>query len=278
LILGATVFLAWQLRAQWSQIAAIRPDASWIAAAVGAMAVALWGQVAAWRWNLKVLGACVAFKPLFRVYYTMNLARYIPGKVWSVIGMVAGGTRLGVDPETMSTSVFVGLVSSLVSGLCVGAVTAWAMGEQRLVSLWLMVVPVAALLAVWPPLFRRVATWVLRKLRRNVAVPVVSARLLVRSLLHYGLVWCAYGTAVGVLALSVGSEAFGLYFAIFPLAYLAGYAALFAPGGWGVREGALILLAGGGAVAVAVSLLQRLILTGFELGLFGYSIWSWKHD
>jgi uncharacterized membrane protein YbhN (UPF0104 family) len=266
------------MRAQWPHLAGIRPDGTWILVAVGAIAVALWGQVAAWRWNLRELGAPVAFGPLFRVYYTMNLARYIPGKVWSVAGMVAGGMRLGVDPETMSTSVFVGLVSSLVSGLCVGGATAWAMGEHRLVSVWLVIIPAAALVALWPPLFRRVVTWILLKLRRNVTVPEISGRLLLRSLLHFGLVWCAYGTAVGASALSVGANAFWLYFAVFPLAYLAGYAALFAPGGWGVREGALILLAGGGPAAVAVSLLQRLILTGFELGLFGYSIWSWKHD
>jgi len=45
-----------------------------------------------------------------------------------------------------------------------------------------------------------------------------------------------------------------------------------------VREGALVLMAGGGAAALAVALIQRFMLTGFELALFGYSIWSWKND
>jgi uncharacterized membrane protein YbhN (UPF0104 family) len=278
LVLAALGFLAWRLRQDGSGLAGLHPSAPWLALAVVATMLALAGQVAAWRWNLAQLGARARYGSLFRVYYLTNLARYVPGKVWSLIGMVACGRRLGIHPGIMSASVFLGLTSSLISGLCVGCLAAFAVGEEQLFSAGLIIVPLCAWALMWPPVFRAWAGWLLRRLGMSVVLPSLSGALLARSFLHYALVWCAYACAVGALGESVQAESFGLYFAVFPLAYLAGYAALFAPGGWGVREGTLVLLAGGGPVALAVSLLQRVLLTVFEFGLFGYALWSWRHD
>ena len=278
LVAAALGWLGGEIYIRWAEMTSLSLDGRWFSISIVAFAVALLAQVVAWRWNLVCLGADISYPSLFRLYYTMNLARYIPGKIWSLAGMVAGGTRLGIDGATMFASVFLGLVSSLVSGLCVGVLAAWLMGHLNNVSLLLAGVPVLALAALWPPVFRRWSGWLLRRVRPGSVPPVVSGALLFRSVLHYGLVWCGYAVAVGALALALGASEFGLYFAAFPLAYLAGYAALLAPGGWGVREGALIVLAGGGAIAVAVALWQRLILTVFELGLFAYSVWSWRHD
>lgn len=276
LALGVAAFLYWRLSTDWPAIAATRVDSQWLWWSAVAMSMALTGQVAAWRWNLNQLGEQVGFLNLFRLYYVTNMARYIPGKWWSIVGMVAGGAKLGLSPERLSASVFVGLVSSLVSGLVVGCLGALAIGQEGMLSASFMVVPVLSLLVMVPPVFRWWSTWILRKLGRDAHIPMISGHLLWRSVLHYALVWCFYGTAVGLIAWSVGSESFGLYFAVFPLAYLAGYVALFAPGGWGVREGAIVILAGGGSLALAVALIQRFMLTGFELVLFGYSIWSWR--
>jgi hypothetical protein len=277
---AAVLYLAWRLSSDWPAFAALPLDLGWLGLSAVLFAFALGGQVSAWQWNLRRLGARVPYMALFRVYFITNLGRYIPGKVWSLAGMVAGGRRLGVGAETMSTSVALGLVSSLVSGMGIGGLTALAFGHAGILSGWLALVPLASLLLLWPPLFRAWMSLVLRILKKPAAIPPLTGGLLVRSTLHYALVWCAYAAAVGVLAraFDLGNTAFWLYFAAFPLAYLAGYAALFAPGGWGVREGTLVLLAGGGTAAIAVSLAARLLLTFYELGLFAYSIWSWHHD
>jgi uncharacterized membrane protein YbhN (UPF0104 family) len=265
----------WQ---RWPEIWALQLEWAWLGVAVVCVGVAFAGQVAAWRWNLNQLDVRVSYGPLFRVYFTMNMARYIPGKVWSVAGMVAGGVRLGVDPFQMSVSVALGLVSSLVSGVLVGFGLAWWSGHDLLLSPLFLIIPAGTLVMLLPPVFRTWFGWLWRRWKGHLAVPSISGWMLVRSIAHYALVWTAYGSAVGAMALAVKSGAFALYFAAFPLAYLAGYAALFAPGGWGVRESALVVLCGGGAVALAVSLLQRIILTAGEVVLFAYAVWSGRHD
>jgi glycosyltransferase 2 family protein len=279
--LFAALALAFVAREAWRygpELLALQPSPLWVLAASACVLAAFVGQVWAWQWNVARLGGQVAFMPLFRVYYTMNMARYLPGRIWSLAGTVALGARLGLDAGTLTTSVFVGLVSSLVSGVLLGFGMAGMLGFERLLNPWLLVLPGAALVAVIPPVFRYWSRVLWNRLGREGCPKHLETGALLRSVLHYALVWVAYGLACGCLALAVGAEPFGLYVAAFPLAYLVGYAALFAPGGLGVREGALVWLCGGGAAAVAVSLWQRLVLTVLELLLFALSVWRGRHD
>lgn len=277
----ALLALGWLAREIWTHgpdLWAMESRGAWLVAATGCLLLAFVGQVWAWQWNLAELGARAPFPKLFRVYFTMNMARYLPGKVWSLAGTVALGKRLGLDAGILSTSIFVGLVSSLASGVVTGFSVALILQYDRLLNPWLLIVPVCALFAVLPPVFRLWSGALYRRLRRNGTPPEVRTAVLMRSLLHFTGVWVAYGAACGCLALAVGASPFGLYAAAFPLAYLLGYAAFFAPGGLGVREGALVWLCGGGALAVAVSLWQRLLLTLLEVVLFVFSVWRGRHD
>ena len=277
----ALLALAWLAREIWTngpELWAMESSGTWLLVATGCLLLAFVGQVWAWQWNLAQLGGRASFAKLFRLYFTMNMARYLPGKVWSLAGTVALGKRMGLDPGILSTSVFVGLVSSLASGVVTGFSVALAFQYERLLNPWLLIVPVFALVAVLPPVFRYWSGLLYRRLRRKGTPPYVQTAVLMRSLLHFTGVWVAYAAACGCLALAVGTSPFGLYAAAFPLAYLLGYAAFFAPGGLGVREGALVWLCGGGVLAVAVSLWQRLLLTLLEVVLFVFSVWKGRHD
>lgn len=276
LVAAALAFLAHAAWRHGPELASLRPRWDWLGVSALLVLAAFWGQVWAWQYNLTRLGGRASLGDLFRVYYIMNVTRYIPGKIWSLAGTVALGHRLGVEAGIMSASVFLGLVSSLVSGVLVGFALAFALGFDRLLHPVLLVLPGLALLSVCPPFFRWWSRTLLARFRPDAPLPAFDAKLLLRSLGHYALVWLAYGSACGALALAVGSSEFGLYFSAFPLAYLAGYAAFFAPGGLGVREGALVWMCGGGPVALAVSLLQRVVLTVLEAALFAVCVWSWR--
>lgn len=277
----ALAALGWLVREVWTygpDLVAREPRLEWLCLASGCLLAAFLGQVWAWQWNLARLGARAPYFKLFRVYFTMNMARYLPGKFWSMAGTVALGKRLGLEADVLSTSVVVGLMSSLVSGLLAGFGVAAVFQYERLLNPWMLVAPVLALMAVLPPVFRYWTGLLYRLMRRNGAPPHVRTGILVRSLFHFGGVWVAYAAACSCLAQAVGATPVGLYAAAFPLAYLVGYAAFFAPGGLGVREGALVWLCGGGALAVAVSLWQRLLLTFLEVVLFSVSVWRGRHD
>ena len=90
LVAAALGWLGGEIYIRWAELTSLSLDGRWFSISIVAFAVALLTQVVAWRWNLVCLGADISYPSLFRLYYTMNLARYIPGKIWSLAGMVAG--------------------------------------------------------------------------------------------------------------------------------------------------------------------------------------------
>jgi uncharacterized membrane protein YbhN (UPF0104 family) len=84
--------------------------------------------------------------------------------------------------------------------------------------------------------------------------------------------WIGYGAALWCLARGLLPQS-GLRLqasvAVFTASYLAGFLALFAPGGLGVREGLFILMLQGPlgiGAATALALASRLLLTITEFG------------
>jgi hypothetical protein len=84
--------------------------------------------------------------------------------------------------------------------------------------------------------------------------------------------WIGYGVALLLLARGLLPDVeLGLLpaTAVFTASYLAGFLALFAPGGIGVREGVFILMLQGPigiGAATALAIASRLLLTVTELG------------
>jgi uncharacterized membrane protein YbhN (UPF0104 family) len=92
------------------------------------------------------------------------------------------------------------------------------------------------------------------------------------GILANAVAWVGYGAALWLLARGLLPDA-GLELlpaiAVFTASYLAGFLALFAPGGIGVREGVFILMLQGPigiGAATALAIASRLLLTVTELG------------
>ncbi|MFN2383619.1 MAG: hypothetical protein ABR559_05075, partial [Gemmatimonadota bacterium] len=134
------------------------------------------------------------------------------------------------------------------------------------------IVAAAALtLVVFTPLFGRFHQLARRLARQGGAAVPLSLAERVRLLAGSTAAQFGFCLAFGGFVISTTPLGWG---AIWPLAgvcavgYLAGYLAVFVPGGLGVREGVYALLLANylpGSVAVAVAILSRLWLTGCEL-------------
>ncbi len=74
---------------------AIRPG--WIALSVLAVFATYAIQIASWRRILAGWGQQLAYGRAARIWLFVNLGRYVPGKVWSVAGLVVLAQRAGVD-------------------------------------------------------------------------------------------------------------------------------------------------------------------------------------
>jgi len=231
--------------------------------------------IAAWRITLTGWGRGLDFWSAARIWTVSSLGKYLPGKVWAVAGMAVMAQRAGVGAGPATASAIILQVLAIGTGAAVAALTGWSSlrsaypGAEGGLPALLLLSLLAVVVLLRPD-------WVRRLVR--IAAPDVSVSLtpppgaVAFGVLANTMAWIGYGGALWLLARGLLPEAgLGLMpaIAVFTTSYLAGFLALFAPGGIGVREGVFILMLQGSigiGAATALAVASRLLLTVTELG------------
>jgi uncharacterized membrane protein YbhN (UPF0104 family) len=271
-VAAVVVWMVWRTIARnWNEFRSLHMSLTlhpgWILLSVLVILLSYASSVEAWRRILAGWSQHLPYRQAVRVWLVANLGRYIPGKVWSVAGLMALAQRAGVEPWAAGASAFA--IQAVAIGSAVALVAAATPGAEsplRLAAAGLVAVATIALLT-WPRAARSVARLIgsAEKIRPLPLISVVESAAL-------GLLsWVIHGTAFWLLARGLGLGG-GLSLAtaagVFALGYILGLLALFAPGGVGVREVVLISLltpALGAGGAVALSIASRLLLTLTEV-------------
>lgn len=251
-----------------------RFSSGWIAGSVLVVFASYALLIEAWRRVVLSMGEQLGFFPAARIWFLASLGKYVPGKVWAVAGAAVLAQRAGVDPSAAVAGALVLQALALASGAAAVALTA----RDAFQSLGQGAAPIAgAVIALslagvaalaWQGLLDRIGRFLPASWPRLRAVPPA---MLAAAFIANFIAWTGYGLALLLLArgllpgvvLSL-PRAIG----VFTCSYLAGFIALFAPGGLGPRESVfLLMLAGdiGLKPAAALALASRLLLTGTEV-------------
>ena len=227
-------------------------------------------MIALWNMSLRWCAARIRYWDAARIWFTANLARFLPGAVLQFASLALMASRYGVAPTAATATVLLQQIVLLLTGLIVIAGftpivlhQGWWQGAF-VVALLLG----AGILLLLPRLTRRLPSLArLWSQVRPVQLPGFALLL--------ALQWLAYGAAFRLLALGllgdgagVGQGTWGFYITAFTESYLAGVIAVFAPAGLLVREAALISVLTpvlGGADAVILALAARIWHTALEL-------------
>jgi uncharacterized membrane protein YbhN (UPF0104 family) len=228
---------------------------------------ALWGLMVR-----EIGGHEMGLLPSLRVFFTANLGRYLPGKLWQIAGLAYLSKAEGVPASTATGSAVLGQVFSLAGATLVGSgVLLASRGGAGLGGEWTAGVLLVLLVGFTiPAVLRQILRLWFRIARTGAPEGVrTGATFGLRWMGLYAFGWTLQGLAFWILVRSLGLDltAFeGL--PAYPAAYVLGYVALFAPAGIGVREGMLIAClqpALGLSAAWAVALMARLWTTVMEL-------------
>lgn len=269
LTVAVGAFLIRALAKHWSEFRALRFPIElrigWVLVAAGAVLGTYLLLIAGWRLVLSGWDQRLPFSRAVRVWTLSNLGRYLPGKVWSVAGLAVLAQREGVAGWSAVGAAVAMQAVAIGSGIAVAAATVpGALSTVRLgVAAAIAAATIAALASPHAvALLARVTGW--KDLR---AVPI-RAVLLAGAVMT--IAWAGYGLAFWCLArgmLGTSSLTTAHATGVFTSGYLVGLAAIFSPGGVGVREAVFIPLltpslgAGGALVLTAAS---RILLTIME--------------
>lgn len=267
---GRAIADQWRLVHHTGVTLTLRP---WPAAGSCALVVAAYALlIETWRRALAASGAPLGFAAAARIWFVSNLGRYVPGKVAQIGAMAVLAERAGV-PALVATgsAVLITLVNLLTGAAITLATGASAVEISPAGAAALGAVALAVALA--PALLPRAASRLPETLRRRLDGARVPATALWVAIAGTAIAWCLYGLAFRALAVALLGRATGgafSYVAVFTGSYLAGFLALFAPGGLVVREVVMTAwltrlgLASAGEAAV-LALVSRLWLTVLEI-------------
>lgn len=282
-------FAAREVALQWRAVAPalrdLRLDWSKVVAS-GLLVIATYLiLVQAWRTTLRVWSESLPFAVAARIWFVSNLGKYIPGKVWQIAAMGAMAQKSGVSAAAaIGSSLLVNLVS-IIAGFAVIALTAAGRvgavvsqtegGGSRPTEFAVVGIAIAGGVALLlaPIAVPRLVTLAGRVTGRPIAIPHVPARAIVVAAASTIASWLLYGVAFSLFAHGVSPRATGnafSYIAVYTGSYLAGYLALFVPGGVGVREAVLVLAMPrfgltSAADAAIIAITSRLWLTILEV-------------
>ena len=271
-VAGIVAWMVWAtVVSNWSEFRSLDVSVTlhvgWIALATLVVFASYAISVEAWRRILAGWAQSLPYGRAARIWLVANLGRYIPGKVWSVAGLMVLAQRAGVAPWAAGASAFaIQAVAIGTAVALVAAATPQAASPLRLGVAALIAVATIAGLA-WGWAVRTLA----RLMGRTEAIQPLPVGAVMESAVLGVLAWLAHGVAFWLLARGLGLPpllSIATAAGVFPLGYILGLLALFAPGGVGVREVVLFgLLAPtlGNGGAVALTLASRILLTFTEV-------------
>ena len=271
-VAGVVAVLVWRAIAHnWDEFrslhVALALKPGWIALATLVVFAAYAMQIESWRRVLAGWAQRLPYSRAARIWLLVNLGRYVPGKLWSVAGLMVLAQRAGVAAWAAGASAFA--IQAVALGTAVPVVAATTPGAEsplRLATAATVAVATIAFLA-----WERGARWLAGLAGLVEGFQPLPPWAVAESAALMLAGWLAYGLAFWLLARGLGlpgtlplTTAAG----VFALGYILGLLALFAPGGVGVRELVFIglltpTLGSGGAVALSVG--SRVLLTLCEV-------------
>lgn len=283
MVLVIFYFLFKSLLSNWSQIKEYSWDFHYpsLLVSVVLVGIAYSVLVGVWKLILKQSGYVISYTKMFKIWFVSNLGRYIPGKVWQLLGMLYLLEREKVPKSKSFTVAILAQVLSSMAGILVmlGFLRYDLYRELFSQSLWFLFVLLAfvagvVILIIYPQLLQKVINLGLGFLKKDKISMNYKPKNLLFYLLSYTGSWLLFGFCFLVFIRSITPAPFEMYFGVtgaFAGSVTIGFLAFFAPGGVGIREGVLVALLNAYfplPVATLIALLSRIWITLVEVLLF----------
>ncbi|NIA23825.1 MAG: hypothetical protein GWP03_06695, partial [Proteobacteria bacterium] len=196
-----------------------------------------------WRSILSKFGTRIGVKQAYKAWVYSNVGKYIPGKIWQFAG------RIMLTKEAYGEVIVITmLLETVISGVAAITVFLWGTligGIFTAVWVKYLSISLPILIVLLHPFFLKQILKILSKIRKVELHKQFTMKYtdILMYLVIYIFLWIMtglafwimfFGSAIRINLIDLASS--------YALSWILGYASLFAPGGLGVREGAIAFL------------------------------------
>jgi uncharacterized membrane protein YbhN (UPF0104 family) len=228
-----------------------------------------------WQEIMIALGHRITITQSLWIIATTQIAKYLPGRIWYMVGRVYIGKKEDIDSNLLAISMIIETCLLVITSAILFLFATLFIGALQSIYIVLVILLiVVAVIVIHPRVLSWLMNFVMRLLhRKKVLIRISYGQMLRVSIFFFGL-WMA--------------QIIGFYFlidAIYPvqlsmlsvltsaycLSWITGFIVLFVPSGLGVREGVMTLLLSSiltTPLAIAMSFLSRIWFTLFEIVVF----------
>jgi uncharacterized membrane protein YbhN (UPF0104 family) len=276
------VFLGKMVWENWAQVKeasfTFRPVSLILSTLIYAFAYFI--QIWAWYLITLKLGIALPFSETLENWFYSQLGKYLPGKVWLLLGRFYFYESKGRSKKAISVALYLETTTIVIAASLLFLVGFFLFKEVRSFYsgrqfVWGILLFLFACLSLHPGVLQKIINWILTRFKKEPLSLSIAYTDILLILLISILSWAVGGMGFYIFITSVFSiSSTHILFVAGALAFasLLGLIAIFAPGGLGVREGILVYFLSylmPGPVAVILSVLSRLWMTLIEIGLIG---------
>ncbi|MBA2608968.1 MAG: flippase-like domain-containing protein [Actinobacteria bacterium] len=233
----------------------------WLLVGFGAAAIAMTLIAARWSTAVTLVGGDLPVSDAVPLYFQGEIGKYIPGAVWAVVGRAELARRAGMARSGAYASVASSLAATYLAGaLAAVLLLPFAAGARGAAAVFgVAAFLIVGVVALHPAIVGRVVRLGERVSRRDFDLTIPSWRQAVALVVGYLPGWLAISAShwFCVRALGISAPFTHVAFAA-AVSWCAGFLAIPAPGGIGVRESVFVLTSGlAHQDAAAAALLAR---------------------
>jgi hypothetical protein len=212
----------------------------------------------------KIAGFNIEYFQIFKIFNISSMGRYIPGKLWSIVGFFYLTDQYGISKKQTTLAIIVNEVSNKGSALLLGlCYFIFSSALQKYLPI-MAILLAFTLVIIHPRILNNIINFGLRLLKKQPIEINFSYSTIFTFFLLYIIVWviCSFAFYIMVNSITkIGSINYLKFFTIFPFCWVAGYLVIFSPGGLGVREGIMIIMLSeflSPEVALVIAVFQRI--------------------
>jgi glycosyltransferase 2 family protein len=260
----------------WDEASAAFTDAqpALLAAAALSGAAGMIAIAVLWQRLLFATGERPPLGSTLRWYFIGEVAKYVPGGIWPVVGRAELARRGGIDRGRAYSATTVSLICLVASSAVFGGIMTIASGQRYGLAAMLLAAGGALLAALhpwWLDAFGRRIGFVARLRAKLHLIPLGRIAPIVPA---YAIAWLGIVGSAVLVAAAVDDQVSTVRVAAAVLtSWFVGFVIVPVPGGLGVRESLFIALSGmPEGAAVTVALLSRALLLVVDIGGAGIAL------